>query len=88
MRKLRKTGAVDEHGNLVTIPRLPSVTAEPSLRHSNGSSRAAYWRQPQVIRVIAMVTAKVGGRGTPRAATDRILGELIDGFEQRAARRG
>jgi hypothetical protein len=25
MRKLRKTGAVDEHGNLVTIPRLPSV---------------------------------------------------------------
>src|SRR5215813_11547822 len=26
MRKLRKTGAVDENGNLVTIPRLPSVT--------------------------------------------------------------
>src|SRR5262249_40370052 len=26
MRKLRKTGAVDPDGNLVTIPRLPSVT--------------------------------------------------------------
>jgi hypothetical protein len=25
MRKLRKTGAVDQDGNLVTIPRLPSV---------------------------------------------------------------
>jgi hypothetical protein len=26
MRKLRKTGAIDEHRKLVTIPRLPSVT--------------------------------------------------------------
>jgi hypothetical protein len=26
MRKLRKTGAVDQDGNVVTIPRLPSVT--------------------------------------------------------------
>jgi hypothetical protein len=26
MRKLRKTGAVDQDGNLITIPRLPSVT--------------------------------------------------------------
>jgi hypothetical protein len=26
MRKLRKTGAVDTDGNVVTIPRLPSVT--------------------------------------------------------------
>jgi hypothetical protein len=26
MRKLRKTGAVDPDGNVVTIPRLPSVT--------------------------------------------------------------
>jgi hypothetical protein len=26
MRKLRKTGAVDADGNVVTIPRLPSVT--------------------------------------------------------------
>jgi hypothetical protein len=25
MRKLRKTGAVDQDGNVVTIPRLPSV---------------------------------------------------------------
>jgi hypothetical protein len=26
MRKLRKTGAIDPDGNVVTIPRLPSVT--------------------------------------------------------------
>jgi hypothetical protein len=26
MRKLRKTGAIDQDGNVVTIPRLPSVT--------------------------------------------------------------
>jgi hypothetical protein len=26
MRKLRKTGAVDQDGKLITIPRLPSVT--------------------------------------------------------------
>jgi hypothetical protein len=25
MRKLRKTGAVDQDGNIVTVPRLPSV---------------------------------------------------------------
>jgi hypothetical protein len=27
MRKLRKTGAVDQDGNVVTIPRLPSVAS-------------------------------------------------------------
>jgi hypothetical protein len=26
MRRLRKTGAVDQDGNVITIPRLPSVT--------------------------------------------------------------
>jgi hypothetical protein len=25
MSRLRKTGAIDQHGNVVTIPRLPSV---------------------------------------------------------------
>jgi hypothetical protein len=36
MRKLRKTGAVDQDGNVVTIPRLPSVT---------GSNRPPGWNR-------------------------------------------
>jgi hypothetical protein len=36
MRKLRKSGAIDENGNLVTIPRLPSVA---------GANKPPGWRQ-------------------------------------------
>ena len=35
MRKLRKTGAIDEHGKLVTLPRLPSVTGANKPRGRN-----------------------------------------------------
>jgi hypothetical protein len=88
MRKLRKTGAVDEHGNLVTIPRLPSVTGAnkpPGWNRWSAAEKAQHllglsldrmhdylsWpandldphrlaAQTQVIRVVAMVAAKVG----------------------------
>jgi hypothetical protein len=36
MRKLRKTGAVDQDGNIVIIPRLPSVT---------GSNKPPGWKR-------------------------------------------
>ena len=36
MRKLRKTGAVDQEGNVVIIPRLPSVT---------GANKPPGWNQ-------------------------------------------
>ena len=89
MRKLRKTGAIDEDGNLVTIPRLPSVTgankppgwnrwsAAEKVQHLLGLSLDRMndylsWpadgldpyrlaAQTQVIRVVAVVAAKVGG---------------------------
>ena len=97
MRKLRKTGAVDQDSNLVTIPRLPSVaganrppgwnrwsTAE-KVEHLLGMSLERMhdylsWpadgldpyrlaAQAQVIRVVAMVAAKVGVEA--RRARDR-----------------
>jgi hypothetical protein len=88
MRKLRKTGALDQEGNLITIPRLPSVTgtnkpprwnrwsAAEKVEHLLGISldrmrEYLSWpaddldpyrlaAQTQVIRVVAMVGAKVG----------------------------
>jgi hypothetical protein len=36
MSKLRKTGAIDQDGNVVTIPRLPSVA---------GSNKPAGWNR-------------------------------------------
>jgi hypothetical protein len=43
--------------------------------------------QTQVIRVVAMVVAKVGDEARRERNRDRVLGELIDGLEARAARR-
>jgi hypothetical protein len=114
MRKLRKTGAVDTDGNVVTIPRLPSVTgahrppgwnrwsaaekAEHLLSMSldrmhdylswpaDGLDRYRLAAQTQVVRVIAMVAAKVGGESARELDRDRILGELIREFEEHRAR--
>jgi hypothetical protein len=88
MRRLRKTGAIDQDGNVVTIPRLPSVTgankppdwnrwsAAEKVQHLLGLSLDRMhdylsWpagdldphrlaAQTQVVRVVAMVAAKVG----------------------------
>ena len=48
MSKLRKTGAVDENGNLVTIPRLPSVT---------GANKPPGWRYFSAAQKIASIAA-------------------------------
>jgi len=97
MRKLRKTGAVDQDGNVVTIPRLPSVvgankppgwkqwSAAEKVEHLLGLSLDRMhdylsWppagldpyrlaAQAQVVRVVAMVAAKVGRRGAPPASS-------------------
>jgi hypothetical protein len=97
MRKLRKTGAVDQDSNFVTIPRLPSVAGANRPPGSNRWSTAEKvehllgmsldrmhdylsWpadgldpyrlaAQAQVIRVVAMVAAKVGVEA--RRARDR-----------------
>lgn len=114
MRKLRKTRAVDQDGNVVTIPRLPSVAGrnKPSgwnrwrpaekAEHLLGLSLDRMhdylsWpaddldpyrlaAQTQVIRVVAMVAAKVGveaRRERERAAVLRELErkEFSDGDE-------
>ena len=102
MRKLRKTGAVDENGNLVTIPRLPSVTGANKPPGWNRVAEKAQhlldmsldrmhdylsWpadeldphrlaAQTQVIRVIAVVAAKVGDEARRERDRERILEEL------------
>jgi hypothetical protein len=104
MRKLRKTGAVDENGNLVTIPRLPSVTGAnkpPGWNRWSAAEKAQHlldmsldrmrdylsWpadeldphrlaAQTQVIRVIAVVAAKVGDEARRESDRERILEEL------------
>jgi hypothetical protein len=101
IRKLRKTGAVDPDGNVVTIPRLPSVTgthkrpgwnrwsAAEKVEHLLGLSLDRMhdylsWpadgldpyrlaAQTQLIRVVAMVAAKVGVE--MRFERDRLLQE-------------
>ena len=109
MRKLRKTGAVDQDGNLVTIPRLPSVAGSnkpPGWNRWSAAEKAEHllglsldrmhdylsWpadsldpyrlaAQTQVVRVIAMVAAKVGGEAAREHDRQRALGELIRAFE-------
>jgi hypothetical protein len=116
MRRLRKTGAVDDHGNLVTIPRLPSVTGAnkpPGWNRWSAAEKAEHllglsldrmhdylsWpaddldpyrlaAQTQVIRVIAMVAAKVGDEARRERGRQQVLDELIDGLEERSAHRG
>jgi hypothetical protein len=105
MRRLRKTGAVDQDGNIVTIPRLPSVAGanKPSgwkrwspaekVEHLLGLSidrmrdylawppddldphRLA--AQTQVIRVVAMVAAKVGEEARRERESDAVISELL-----------
>jgi hypothetical protein len=105
MRKLRKTGAVDQDGKLITIPRLPSVTgankppgwnrwsAAEKVEHLLGLSLDRMhdylsWpaddldpyrlaAQTQVIRVVAMVGAKVGDQARRERRGQRIVNELL-----------
>ena len=111
MRKLRKTGAVDENGNLVTIPRLPSVTGAnkpPGWNRWSAAEKAQHlldmsldrmhdylsWpagdldphrlaAQTQVIRVIAVVAAKVGDEARRERNRERILEELHRDMDER-----
>src|SRR5215470_16725986 len=104
MRRLRKTGAVDQNGNLITIPRLPSVTGAnkpPGWNRWSAAEKAEHlldmcldrmhdylsWpagdldphrlaAQTQVIRVIAVVAAKVGDEARRERDRERILEEL------------
>jgi hypothetical protein len=101
-RKLRKTGAVDADGNVVTLPRLPSVTgahkppgwnrwsAAEKVEHGMSLDRMhdyLSWpadgldpyrlaAQAQVIRVVAMVAAKVGVEARRERVRDRVLEKL------------
>ena len=105
MRKLRKTGAVDEDGNVVTIPRLPSVTGSnkpPGWNRWSPAEKAEHllglsldrmheylsWRaddldpyrlaaQTQVIRLVAMVAAKLGGEAARERERQRIISEMM-----------
>jgi hypothetical protein len=105
MRKLRKTGALDQEGNLITIPRLPSVTgtnkpprwnrwsAAEKVEHLLGISLDRMqdylsWpadgldpyrpaAQTQVIRVVAMVGAKVGDQARREREGRRTVDELL-----------
>ena len=112
LRKLRKTGAVDQDGNLITIPRLPAVaggnkppgwsrwSAAEKAQHLLGMSLDRMhdylsWpaddldphrlaAQTQVVRVVAMVAAKVGDEARSERDRQRALGDLIRGFEEAA----
>jgi hypothetical protein len=105
MHKLRKT-AVDANGNVVTIPRLPSVTGThkppgwnrwspaEKVEHLLGLSLDRMhdylsWpadgldpyrlaAQTQVIRVVAMVAAKVGVEARRERERDRLLQEMME----------
>jgi hypothetical protein len=104
MRKLRKTGAVDAGGNVVIIPRLPSVTGAhkpPGWNRWSAAEKVEYllrmsldrmhdylsWpadgldpyrlaAQTQVLRVVAMVAAKVGVEARREPDRDRVLEKL------------
>ena len=104
MRKLRKTGAVDQDGNIVTIPRLPAVAGSnrpPGWKRWSPAEKAEHllglsldrmheylsWpaddldpyrlaAQTQVIRVVAMVAAKVGVEAHRERERERILSEM------------
>jgi len=105
MRRLRKTGAVDQDGNVVTIPRLPSVAGSnkpPGWNRWSPAEKAEHllglsldrmheylsWpadeldpyrlaAQTQVIRVVVMVAAKVGGEAARERDRERILSEMM-----------
>jgi hypothetical protein len=111
MRKLRKTGAVDAGGNVVTIPRLPSVTgthkppgwnrwsAAEKVEHLLGMSLDRMhdylsWpadcldpyrlaAQAQVVRVVAVVAAKVGDDARRERDRERALAKLSLGLRAR-----
>jgi hypothetical protein len=111
MRKLRKTGAVDGDGNVVALPRLPSVTgahkppgwnrwsAAEKVEHLLGMSLDCMhdylsWpadgldpyrlaAQAQVIRVVAMVAAKVGVEARRERDRERVLQALSPGLRAR-----
>jgi hypothetical protein len=104
IRKLRKAGAVDTGGNVVTIPRLPSVTGAhkpPGWNRWSPAEKAEHllglsldrmhdylsWpadgldpyrlaAQTQVIRVVAMVAAKVGFEARRERDRERVLAEM------------
>jgi hypothetical protein len=104
MRKLRKTGAVDQDGNVITIPRLPSVAGSnkpPGWNRWSEAEKAEHllglsldrmhdylsWpadgldpcrlsAQTQVIRVVAMVAAKVGVEAGRNRERDRVLAAM------------
>jgi hypothetical protein len=110
MRKLRKTGAVDPDGNVVTIPRLPSVTgahkppgwnrwsAAEKVEHLLGMSLDRMhdylsWpaddldpyrlaAQTQVVRVVAMVAAKVGEEARRQRDRQRVFAEMSRHLER------
>ena len=110
MRKLRKTGAVDQDGNAITIPRLPSVagTDKPSgwdrwsaaekVEHLLGLSLDRIhdylsWpadgldpyrlaAQTQVIRVVALVAAKVGEEARRQRDRQRVFAEMSRHLER------
>jgi hypothetical protein len=111
MRRLRKTGAVDQDGNVVTIPRLPSVAGSnkppgwnrwsdaEKVEHLLGMSLDRMhdylgWcpdgldpcrlaAQTQAVRVIVMVAAKAGAEAARGRERERVLGELLRGFQER-----
>jgi hypothetical protein len=60
MRKLRKTGAVDQDGNVITIPRPPSVAGanKPVLR---GTESLLTHRWREVDRTIGRSSEQTGG---------------------------
>jgi len=104
IRKLRKTGAVDQDDNVITIPRLPSFAGSnkpPGWNRWSPAEKAEHllglsllsmhdylsWpaddldphrlaAQTQVIRVVAMVAAKVGDAARLERDRQRILEEL------------
>jgi hypothetical protein len=111
MRKLRKTGAVDADGNVVTIPRLPPVTgthkppgwnrwsAGEKVEHllgmsldrmhdylswpANGLDPYRLAARAQVVRVVAMVAAKVGVEARRERERERVLEALPPGLRAR-----
>jgi hypothetical protein len=63
VRKLRKTGAVDADGNVVTIPRLPSVTGKH--KPSGWNRGSAVEKVEHIAELRAHEAARHLGRGAP-----------------------
>ena len=110
MRRLRKTGAVDQDGYVITIPRLPSVagankpsdwdqwSAAEKVEHLLGLSLDRMhdylsWpaddldpyrlaAQTQVIRVVAMVAAKVGEEARRQRNREAVFGEMERAYKR------